>query len=156
MGKTSKQTLEDSANTSTNPTNKVKRTRKSVPRDSPPRRSSIYRGVTRLYNHILWFIFLYCSVISSSVDSFLCVFCSGIDGLDVMRLICGIKTAGMNRRTRKEDKVTHLIFLLLVPFHPSLQISHRLSDITFHVLGTVLGFDFNGVILVEFNRIQCI
>ncbi|KAJ6428240.1 hypothetical protein OIU84_023622 [Salix udensis] len=47
MGKTSKQTLEDSANTSANPTNKVKRTRKSVPRDSPPRRSSIYRGVTR-------------------------------------------------------------------------------------------------------------
>ncbi|KAJ6341170.1 hypothetical protein OIU78_009359 [Salix suchowensis] len=47
MGKTSKQTLEDSANTSTNPTNKAKRTRKSVPRDSPPRRSSIYRGVTR-------------------------------------------------------------------------------------------------------------
>ncbi|XP_038712923.1 AP2-like ethylene-responsive transcription factor At1g16060 [Tripterygium wilfordii] len=32
----------------TNPTTtKVKRTRKSVPRDSPPRRSSIYRGVTR-------------------------------------------------------------------------------------------------------------
>lgn len=26
---------------------KVKRTRRSVPRDSPPRRSSIYRGVTR-------------------------------------------------------------------------------------------------------------
>ncbi|KAF9688848.1 hypothetical protein SADUNF_Sadunf01G0030600 [Salix dunnii] len=47
MGKTSKQTLKDSANTSTNPTSKVKRTRKSVPRDSPPRRSSVYRGVTR-------------------------------------------------------------------------------------------------------------
>lgn len=26
---------------------KVKRTRRSVPRDSPPQRSSIYRGVTR-------------------------------------------------------------------------------------------------------------
>lgn len=26
---------------------KTKRTRKSVPRDSPPQRSSIYRGVTR-------------------------------------------------------------------------------------------------------------
>lgn len=26
---------------------KVKRTRKTVPRDSPPQRSSIYRGVTR-------------------------------------------------------------------------------------------------------------
>jgi AP2-like factor (ANT lineage) len=57
MGKTSKQSLKDTANTSTNPTNKVKRTRKTVPRDSPPQRSSIYRGVTRLYNHILWFIF---------------------------------------------------------------------------------------------------
>lgn len=33
--------------TNTVPT-KVKRTRRSVPRDSPPQRSSIYRGVTRL------------------------------------------------------------------------------------------------------------
>ncbi|KAG6787833.1 hypothetical protein POTOM_003878 [Populus tomentosa] len=47
MGKTSKQSLKDTANTSTNPTNKAKRTRKTVPRDSPPQRSSIYRGVTR-------------------------------------------------------------------------------------------------------------
>lgn len=47
MGKTSKQSLKNSANTSINPTTKVKRTRKSVPRDSPPQRSSIYRGVTR-------------------------------------------------------------------------------------------------------------
>ncbi|KAJ6703031.1 AP2-LIKE ETHYLENE-RESPONSIVE TRANSCRIPTION FACTOR-RELATED [Salix viminalis] len=41
------QSLKNSANTGINPTTKVKRTRKSVPRDSPPRRSSIYRGVTR-------------------------------------------------------------------------------------------------------------
>ncbi|KAJ6326155.1 hypothetical protein OIU78_013284 [Salix suchowensis] len=75
MGKSSKQSLKNSANTGINPTTKVKRTRKSVPRDSPPRRSSIYRGVTRC-----------------------------IDGPDVMRLICGIRTAGMNHRTRKEDK----------------------------------------------------
>ncbi|KAL3599532.1 hypothetical protein D5086_007450 [Populus alba] len=47
MGKTSKQGLKNSANTSINPTTKVKRTRKSVPRDSPTQRSSIYRGVTR-------------------------------------------------------------------------------------------------------------
>uniref|UniRef100_A0A6N2JYR1 AP2/ERF domain-containing protein n=1 Tax=Salix viminalis TaxID=40686 RepID=A0A6N2JYR1_SALVM len=47
MGKSSKQSLKNSANTGINPTTKVKRTRKSVPRDSPPRRSSIYRGVTR-------------------------------------------------------------------------------------------------------------
>ncbi|KAJ6961605.1 AP2-like ethylene-responsive transcription factor [Populus alba x Populus x berolinensis] len=47
MGKTSKQSLKGTANTSTNPTNKAKRTRKTVPRDSPPQRSSIYRGVTR-------------------------------------------------------------------------------------------------------------
>ncbi|XP_065865033.1 AP2-like ethylene-responsive transcription factor At1g16060 [Euphorbia lathyris] len=33
--------------TTANPTTKTKRTRKTVPRDSPPRRSSIYRGVTR-------------------------------------------------------------------------------------------------------------
>ncbi|ERN07096.1 AP2-like ethylene-responsive transcription factor At1g16060 [Amborella trichopoda] len=33
--------------TSTTTTQKLKRTRKSVPRDSPPQRSSVYRGVTR-------------------------------------------------------------------------------------------------------------
>ncbi|KAL4282579.1 hypothetical protein GQ457_16G005180 [Hibiscus cannabinus] len=33
--------------TTSNGVTKVKRTRRSVPRDSPPRRSSIYRGVTR-------------------------------------------------------------------------------------------------------------
>lgn len=50
MAKTSRQSQK---NTTTNPNNnntvttKTKRTRKSVPRDSPPQRSSIYRGVTR-------------------------------------------------------------------------------------------------------------
>ncbi|RDX74075.1 AP2-like ethylene-responsive transcription factor, partial [Mucuna pruriens] len=34
-------------NTTNTVTTKVKRTRRSVPRDSPPQRSSIYRGVTR-------------------------------------------------------------------------------------------------------------
>lgn len=34
-------------NASSNGVTKVKRTRRSVPRDSPPQRSSIYRGVTR-------------------------------------------------------------------------------------------------------------
>ncbi|KAK3011863.1 hypothetical protein RJ639_010524 [Escallonia herrerae] len=34
-------------NGSSKATTKVKRTRKSVPRDSPPQRSSVYRGVTR-------------------------------------------------------------------------------------------------------------
>lgn len=41
----------NNANSNTNKINntekKVKRTRRSVPRDSPPQRSSIYRGVTR-------------------------------------------------------------------------------------------------------------
>lgn len=32
---------------------KTKRTRKTVPRDSPPRRSSIYRGVTRFNSFII-------------------------------------------------------------------------------------------------------
>lgn len=31
---------------------KAKRTRKTVPRDSPPQRSSIYRGVTRYTQYI--------------------------------------------------------------------------------------------------------
>ncbi|KAF2301550.1 hypothetical protein GH714_025743 [Hevea brasiliensis] len=50
MAKISKQSQRNNtaANTSTNPsTTKTKRTRKTVPRDSPPQRSSIYRGVTR-------------------------------------------------------------------------------------------------------------
>ncbi|KAM0957129.1 hypothetical protein ACFX2H_025142 [Malus domestica] len=55
MAKTSQQnqkntagsTNRSSSTTSTVTTTKVKRTRKSVRRDSPPQRSSIYRGVTR-------------------------------------------------------------------------------------------------------------
>ncbi|KAL0440722.1 UNVERIFIED_CONTAM: AP2-like ethylene-responsive transcription factor [Sesamum radiatum] len=43
-----KLSLETSKNSSNvNPGMKVKRTRKTIPRDSPPRRSSIYRWVTR-------------------------------------------------------------------------------------------------------------
>ncbi|KAL2322213.1 hypothetical protein Fmac_026592 [Flemingia macrophylla] len=37
----------DNLNATNTVTTKVKRTRRSVPRDSPPQRSSIYRGVTR-------------------------------------------------------------------------------------------------------------
>ncbi|KAF5177336.1 Ap2-like ethylene-responsive transcription factor [Thalictrum thalictroides] len=44
MGKTS---TTNNINNNKNSSTKVKRTRKSVPRDSPPQRSSIYRGVTR-------------------------------------------------------------------------------------------------------------
>ncbi|PIA31854.1 hypothetical protein AQUCO_04800034v1 [Aquilegia coerulea] len=44
MGKTS---TNNNINNNKNSATKVKRTRKSVPRDSPPQRSSIYRGVTR-------------------------------------------------------------------------------------------------------------
>ncbi|XP_065850776.1 AP2-like ethylene-responsive transcription factor At1g16060 [Euphorbia lathyris] len=53
MGKLSQQNQKTAArNTNIKTTNengvtKVKRTRRSVPRDSPPQRSSIYRGVTR-------------------------------------------------------------------------------------------------------------
>ncbi|THG00474.1 hypothetical protein TEA_002900 [Camellia sinensis var. sinensis] len=52
MAKISQQNRKNSSNitsTSNNkkdPATKVKRTRKSVPRDSPPQRSSVYRGVT--------------------------------------------------------------------------------------------------------------
>ncbi|KAL0559171.1 hypothetical protein IC582_003761 [Cucumis melo] len=35
---------------------KTKRTRRSVPRDSPPQRSSIYRGVTRFLIYLLWIL----------------------------------------------------------------------------------------------------
>jgi len=31
----------------------VKRKRKSIPRNSPPQRSSVYRGVTRLINSLI-------------------------------------------------------------------------------------------------------
>ncbi|OMO83314.1 hypothetical protein CCACVL1_11435 [Corchorus capsularis] len=48
MAKLSQKTQKDSAAANAaKPTAKVKRTRKSVPRDSPPQRSSVYRGVTR-------------------------------------------------------------------------------------------------------------
>lgn len=50
MGKPSQKNNKNSnseSNISSNPSKKAKRTRKSVPRDSPPQRSSIYRGVTR-------------------------------------------------------------------------------------------------------------
>ncbi|XP_009360021.1 AP2-like ethylene-responsive transcription factor At1g16060 [Pyrus x bretschneideri] len=54
MAKLSHQNQKLNANNNTNATaantttvTKVKRTRRSVPRDSPPQRSSIYRGVTR-------------------------------------------------------------------------------------------------------------
>ncbi|XP_039028046.1 AP2-like ethylene-responsive transcription factor At1g16060 [Hibiscus syriacus] len=42
-----KTTAQNSTTTASNGVTKVKRTRRSVPRDSPPQRSSIYRGVTR-------------------------------------------------------------------------------------------------------------
>ncbi|KAH7866574.1 hypothetical protein Vadar_022149 [Vaccinium darrowii] len=51
MGKLSQQKTQKQSsinnNKNKNPATKAKRTRKSVPRDSPPQRSSIYRGVTR-------------------------------------------------------------------------------------------------------------
>nr|QNI23754.1 AP2/ERF transcription factor [Camptotheca acuminata] len=50
MAKLSQQKQKSNSNnakTKTNSVTKVKRTRKTVPRDSPPQRSSIYRGVTR-------------------------------------------------------------------------------------------------------------
>ncbi|CAK7338135.1 unnamed protein product [Dovyalis caffra] len=52
MAKLSQQNTKNSTannknNTTNNGVTKVKRTRRSVPRDSPPQRSSIYRGVTR-------------------------------------------------------------------------------------------------------------
>ncbi|CAN4088610.1 unnamed protein product [Withania somnifera] len=48
MAKTSKSNNQkNTATCSKNAIGKAKRTRKSVPRDSPPQRSSIYRGVTR-------------------------------------------------------------------------------------------------------------
>lgn len=75
MGKISKKTQKNSSNTSTTsssssgsndtnstnhaPKTKLKRTRKSVPRDSPPQRSSVYRGVTR---YTVEFLVKVCSV----------------------------------------------------------------------------------------------
>ncbi|PIN15971.1 hypothetical protein CDL12_11388 [Handroanthus impetiginosus] len=51
MAKLSQQNSKNYPNVNANPVNnpgmKAKRTRKTIPRDSPPQRSSIYRGVTR-------------------------------------------------------------------------------------------------------------
>ncbi|KAJ8773914.1 hypothetical protein K2173_009345 [Erythroxylum novogranatense] len=47
MAKTSQHNQKRDADTKRDASTKAKRTRKTVPRDSPPRRSSVYRGVTR-------------------------------------------------------------------------------------------------------------
>lgn len=47
MAKSSGKNTANTENNTRSPATKVKRTRKCVPRDSPPQRSSIYRGVTR-------------------------------------------------------------------------------------------------------------
>lgn len=110
-------------------TTKVKRTRRSVPRDSPPQRSSIYRGVTRLEPHLVIlnmlpfylkfsnFIFIcyhfLLHVFPSSYILTLVVVAkmdvkpwSGTGGQVDMKLICGTRIAGMSLRTRKDVKVS--------------------------------------------------
>ncbi|KAJ6914280.1 hypothetical protein NC651_016520 [Populus alba x Populus x berolinensis] len=88
MVKLSQQNTKNTAinrNNTTYCVTKVIRTRRSVPRDSPPQRSSIYRGVTR-----------------------------SIDGPANTKLICGIRITGMNYKTRKDDKVhltTYISFI---------------------------------------------
>lgn len=60
------QTQKNNANNNNklNATNtKVKRTRRSVPRDSPIQRSSIYRGVTRLYIVFLFMQLLFIMIV---------------------------------------------------------------------------------------------
>lgn len=95
---------------------KIKKTRKTAPRDSNSRRSSVYRGVTRFYTQS--FFSLLCS---SFVHLFSCLRCffasrvvstgTGIGGRDGTRRICGIRTAGMNLRTKKGSKVLELFSL---------------------------------------------
>lgn len=89
---------------------KAKRTRKTVQRDSPPQRSSIYRGVTRyafLQSGSFWV------VLRVNLTSFHST-CEGIDGLVDMKLICGIRIVGMNHKTKKDDKVFISFFLKFV------------------------------------------
>ena len=58
MAKLAQQTTKSNENNNNNNSSnasssmKVKRTRKTVPRDSPPQRSSIYRGVTRFFSYL--------------------------------------------------------------------------------------------------------
>lgn len=84
---------------------KVKRKRKSVPRDSPMQRSSIYRGVTRFT-----FLFLIANIVSFITFPSLKLLAFyrriGIDGRDDSRRTCGTRIAGMNLRIKKEDKVS--------------------------------------------------
>ncbi|TKY47997.1 AP2 ethylene-responsive transcription factor [Spatholobus suberectus] len=47
MAKTSQKSLKNTTAATTNTPTKVKRSRKTIPRDTPSQRSSIYRGVTR-------------------------------------------------------------------------------------------------------------
>lgn len=83
---------------------KAKRTRKTVKRDSPAQRSSIYRGVTRY--GFLFELLCECVIMWLVLEiEFWWMWCEDIDGPDVMKLICGIRIVGMNRRTKKDDKV---------------------------------------------------
>ncbi|KAL4281523.1 hypothetical protein GQ457_03G045220 [Hibiscus cannabinus] len=76
--------INNSTNIGTGATKVKKRTRRSFPRDSPPQRSSIYRGVTR-------------QVIFS------------IGGRADMKLIYGTRIAGMNHKTKKDAKGNLLV-----------------------------------------------
>ncbi|WVZ20803.1 hypothetical protein V8G54_008125 [Vigna mungo] len=104
MGKQQRQktTNHNNLNSTNTVTTKVKRTRRSVPRDSPPQRSSIYRGVTR-FSLRYYFTFL-CR--HSLFITYVLYYTTGTDGQADMKLICGTRIAGMSHRTRKDDKVS--------------------------------------------------
>lgn len=87
------------------------------------RRSSIYRGVTRSMNFPQFFYREFPICFSMGFLNFhlhvwnfaaFCVFGStGIDGLEDLKLISGIRAHGTTFRTKKDDKV--IKFLLLNP-----------------------------------------
>lgn len=86
---------------------KTKRKRRSQPRDAPPQRSSMHRGVTRFVGEGNTLKLTVLKRFSSF--NYLCNhFVLGIDGLGGTKRICGIRIVGTRHRARKEDKVSSL------------------------------------------------
>lgn len=70
----------------------------------------------------------------------------GTDGRVDMKLICGIRIAGTNLKTRKEDKVCHFIFshfLMCITFKKNMRISNLsvfyFGTFNLHIMVVVVG-----------------
>lgn len=122
MGKNQKKDTSSSSSSHSNGSDgvKVKRTKRSAARDSSrSQRSSVYRGVTRSVHPSPSISSLRLRVLIDLLKVPLIEFSSspiGIGGRDDSRLICGIRTAGINPRTRKGNKACRAPFCWQIHF----------------------------------------